>query len=141
MIAPESADVLLERALDNLLDTRSQPRSVPSFARSWQHDAFESILKAHAGMLRLLSGNHPIKHADELWRELIRIQQRQSECADLVRELEKPRARALRRWWYVMIEISSRLKKTGTVSAIFIGPLGRARIVWLTAFGKTAFKR
>ena len=141
MIAPEPAAVLLERALDGIVDARDQPRGVPSYARSWQRDAFSSMLLAHDGMLRVLNGDRSFKNANELWRELIRIQQLQSECAGIVPELTKHHARAVRKWWYTMIETSSRLNKAGTAGPVSIGPFGRARIGWLTAFGKTAFKR
>ncbi|MEQ9103619.1 MAG: hypothetical protein RIE53_02865 [Rhodothermales bacterium] len=141
MIAPESATELLERALDDVLETRDRKREVPAYARSWQKEAFTSMLLAHDGMLRVLDGDRSFKGGNELWRELIRIQQLQSECAGIAPELAKRHNRALRTWWYTMIETSSRLNKAGTAGPVSIGPFGRARIVWLTAFGKTAFKR
>lgn len=141
MIAPEPASVVLERALDAVLGSSSQPRTVPTYARSWQQDAFESMLQAHEGMLAILEGERTFSNPNELWRETIRIQQLQSECAAVAPELEKRHARAVRKWWYTMIEASSRLKKNRSAGPIMIGPAGRARIGWLTAFGKTAFKR
>jgi hypothetical protein len=99
------------------------------------------MLLAHDGMLRILGGQTTFEHSNDLWRELIRVQQLQSECARLAPELTRRRARALRRWWYTMIETSSRLNRIATGGPVSIGAFGRARIVWLTAFGKTAFKR
>jgi len=103
------------------------------FRYRWQQEALTSAITAHCTLVTRLDKDIP-------WKTLILIQQRQSEIAQIVDELDRSRARDVRRWWFTMIEVIFQLKKGNPGGPVTIGPLTRVHIAWQTFSSKTAFK-
>jgi len=103
------------------------------FRYRWQKDALASAITAHVTLVSGLDG-------DFAWKTLILIQQRQSEIAQIVDEMDRSRARDVRRWWFTMIEVILLVKKGPGPGPLTLGPISRLHIAWQTMFSKTAFK-
>ncbi len=126
---------LLQRETDveAVQDIVARHGNEAGFRYVWQKEAVASAITAHVTLVSNLN-------TDFAWRTLILIQQRQSEIAQIVEEMDRSRARDVRRWWFTMIEVIVKVKKRTEVGPITLGLLARLHIAWQTMFSKTAFK-